>query len=86
MAFLMAASGLIMELLGVMQAQQQRVCPPIFQGMGPERERCMERLPSVPVQNRAADPDWVPSQLARACSEGGEANQGRCKCGEPLLC
>lgn len=42
----------------------------------------MERLPSVPVQSRAADPDWVPSQLARACSEGGDANQGRCKCGE----
>lgn len=46
----------------------------------------MERLPSVPVQSRAADPDWVPSQLARACSEGGDANQGRCKCGEaPFL-
>ncbi|KAK9918231.1 hypothetical protein WJX75_002424 [Coccomyxa subellipsoidea] len=65
--------------------QQHRACPPIFQAMGPAGpERCMERLPSVPVQSRAADPDWVPSQLARACSEGGDANQGRCKCGKRI--
>lgn len=65
--------------------QQQRACPPIFQAMAPVQEPpagCMERLASGPVQSRATDPDWVPSQLTRACSEGTDANQGRCKCGE----
>ncbi|CAL8471637.1 g11179 [Coccomyxa elongata] len=73
-----------------MQAQRQqqlRACPPIFQAMAPVQEpqaRCMERLASGPVQSRAADPDWVPSQLTRACSEGTDANQGRCKCGKRI--
>ncbi len=83
------------EAAMVMQAQrqqQQKACPPIFQAMAPlahePQARCMERLASGPVHSRATDPDWVPSQLTRACSEGTTANQGRCKCGEaspPLL-
>ncbi len=42
-----------------------------------------DRGQSIPLQPRGADPEWLPaSTLARASSEGGEANQGRCKCGE----
>ncbi|BDA47021.1 probable transcription factor E2F8 [Coccomyxa sp. Obi] len=70
-----------------MQVQQQRACPPIFQAMAPAQEpqaRCMERLASGPVHNRGVDPDWVPSQLTRASSEGTDANQGRCKCGKRI--
>lgn len=66
------------------QPRQPRACPPIFQGAEPE-SHSIERLASGPAPARAADPDWVPSQLARAASEGGDASQGRCKCGETSL-
>jgi hypothetical protein len=73
---------------------QQRACPPIFQAATGQRAEpqetaaaavaaAMERLPSVPLQPKSNDPDWFPTQqLTRASSEGSEANQGRCKCGE----
>jgi hypothetical protein len=78
------------------QQQQQRACPPIFQqaaAAAPQPEQAapgaqakpgMARLGSVPERKGSGDPDWVPSAatLARAASEGTEANQGRCKCGE----
>ena len=49
----------------------------------PAAQHAMDRLGSVPLQRGpSGDPDWVPG-LARAASEGGgDANQGRCKCGE----
>ena len=65
---------------------QQRVCPPIFQTIAPAEQQTagsIDRGQSIPVQPKGADPDWLPAaNLTRASSEGGEANQGRCKCGE----
>jgi len=68
----------------LVQPRQPRACPPIFHGAEPE-PHSIERLASGPAPIRAADPDWIPSQLARAASEGGDASQGRCKCGERHL-
>ena len=68
---------------------QQRVCPPIFQTITPAEQQTagsIDRGQSIPVQPKGADPDWLPAaNLTRASSEGGEANQGRCKCGEESL-
>ena len=65
---------------------QQRVCPPIFQAIKPAEQHDavgFDRGQSIPVQPKGADPEWLPAaNLSRASSEGGEANQGRCKCGE----
>lgn len=74
---------------------QKGACPPIFQqsrlheAQQPQQRSVMERLPSVPLPGQGnsrlagSDPDWFPSQqLTRAASEGNDANQGRCKCGE----
>ena len=65
---------------------QQRVCPPIFQAIKPAEQQdaaTFDRGQSIPVQPKGADPEWLPAaNLTRASSEGGEANQGRCKCGE----
>lgn len=68
---------------------QQRVCPPIFQTITPAEQQTagsIDRGQSIPVQPKGADPDWLPAaNLTRASSEGGEANQGRCKCGKESL-
>ena len=65
---------------------QQRACPPIFQAVKPVEQlnpASFDRGQSIPLQPKGADPEWLPaSNLIRASSEGGEANQGRCKCGE----
>ena len=78
----------VMTLWNV-QGQQQRVCPPIFQTIAPAEQQTagsIDRGQSIPVQPKGADPDWLPAaNLTRASSEGGEANQGRCKCGEEFL-
>ena len=72
-------------LLWPVQAQQ-RACPPIFQAIKPAEQQTagsFDRGQSIPVQPKGADPEWLPAaNLSRASSEGGEANQGRCKCGE----
>lgn len=67
---------------------QQRACPPIFQAIKPAEQQTaviFDRGQSIPMQPKGADPEWLPAAtLSRASSEGGEANQGRCKCGEIL--
>lgn len=74
-----------MTLVWAVQAQQ-RACPPIFQAIKPAEQQnavSFDRGQSIPVQPKGADPEWLPAaNLSRASSEGGEANQGRCKCGE----
>ena len=54
--------------------------------MEQEAAASFDRGQSTPLQPKGADPEWLPaSTLMRASSEGGEANQGRCKCGEASL-